>query len=42
MGAFGGVDRLQEEWISDLLSTVQEISTVLGHVQTAEGGEATR
>jgi DNA-binding IclR family transcriptional regulator len=35
-------DRLQEEWISDLLSTVQEISTVLGHVQAAEGGDAAR
>src|SRR4051812_47334141 len=35
-------DRLQEEWISDLLSTVQEISAVLGHAHTAEGGEATR
>src|SRR6478735_5899610 len=35
-------DRLQEEWISDLLSTVQEISAVLGHVQTAEGGAAAR
>ena len=35
-------DRLQEEWISDLLGTVQEISAVLGHVQAADSGEAAR
>ncbi|MET0964635.1 MAG: IclR family transcriptional regulator [Noviherbaspirillum sp.] len=35
-------DRLQEEWISDLLSTVQEISAVLGHVQSGDVDEAAR
>ena len=35
-------DRLQEEWISDLLSTVNEISAVLGHVPAADGAEPAR
>jgi DNA-binding IclR family transcriptional regulator len=32
-------DRLQEEWITDLLSTVNEISAVLGHVAQQDGND---
>jgi DNA-binding IclR family transcriptional regulator len=35
-------DRMQEEWITDLLSTVNEISAVLGHVPTQDGAEPAR
>jgi DNA-binding IclR family transcriptional regulator len=35
-------DRMQEEWITDLLSTVNEISAVLGHVPTQDSAEPAR